>query len=284
MIALPHDIVARVKASRAVVFDMDGTLVLGDAASGGHRALPGAAELLSLLRRKAIPFRVFTNGTAKAPATYAASLRHAGLDVGDAEMMTPSTSAADWFVRNGIRRVRVLGLDGVQGPLREAGLDVIGPSEKAKDVEAVFTGWFREFTFPDLEAACRDIWDGARVTTASNVPFFAALGGRAIGVSFAINAMIKSLTDQQALVLGKPARASLDCALRMMGIAENDADQAMVVGDDPALEMRLANSAGALSIGLTTGLATAETFASGESEERPSAVLSSLHPLIEALS
>ncbi len=284
MNALPHDIIARVKATRAVVFDMDGTLVLGDAASGGHRALPGAAELLSLLRRKAIPFRVFTNGTAKAPATYAASLRHAGLDVGDSEMMTPSTSAADWFVRNGIRRVRVLGLDGVQVPLREAGLDVIGPSEQAKDVEAVFTGWFREFTFPDLEAACRDIWNGARVTTASNVPFFAALGGRAIGVSFAINAMIKSLTDQQALVLGKPARASLDCALRLMGIAENDAEQAMVVGDDPALEMRLANSAGALSIGLTTGLATAESFASGEAEERPSAVLSSLHPLIEALS
>jgi 4-nitrophenyl phosphatase len=282
MTDLADDIVARVQATRAVVFDMDGTLVLGDAASGGHRALPGAAELIALLKRKGIPLRVFTNGTAKTPAIYAASLRHAGLDVRDGEMMTPSTSAADWFVRNGIRRVRVLGLEGVQTPLREAGLDVVGPSQQADGVEAVFTGWFREFTFPDLEAACRDIWDGARVTTASNVPFFAALGGRAIGVSFAINAMIRSLTDQSAEVLGKPARASLDCALRMMGIDENDAAQTMVVGDDPALEMRLANSAGALSIGLTTGLATADTFATGPVEERPSAVLASLQPLIEA--
>lgn len=284
MTHLSSDIVARIRSARGVVFDMDGTLVLGDAASGGHRALPGAADLIALLRRNGVPFRVFTNGTAKAPAVYAASLRHAGLDVGDAEMMTPSTAAADWFVRNGIRRVRVLGLEGVQAPLIAAGLDVIGPSQAADGVEAVFTGWFREFTFPDLEAACHDIWNGARLTTASNVPFFAALGGRAIGASFAINAMISALTECRAEVLGKPARASLDCALRQMGIAENDAAQTMVVGDDPALEMRLAHSAGALGIGLTTGLATAETFAAGPVEERPGAVLASLHPLIEAFS
>lgn len=283
MTALACDILARIKATRGIVFDMDGTLVLGDAASGGHRALPGAAQLLGLLKRRGLPFRVFTNGTAKAPAVYAASLRHAGLDVSDAEMMTPSTAAADWFLRNGIRRVRVLGLEGVQAPLREAGLDVIGPSQQSDGVEAVFTGWFREFTMPDLEAACRDIWNGARVTTASNVPFFAALGGRAIGVSFAINAVITSLTDQQAQVLGKPARTSLDCALRLMGIDAGDAAHTMVVGDDPALEMRLANSAGALSIGVTTGLATADTFATGPDEERPGAVFASLHPLIEAL-
>jgi HAD superfamily hydrolase (TIGR01450 family) len=282
MTVLEADIVARIRAARGVVFDMDGTLVLGDAASGAHRALPGAAELLALLRKKGVPFRVFTNGTAKAPAVYAASLRRAGLDVGDAEMMTPSTAAADWFVRNTIRRVRVLGLDGVQAPLIAAGLDVIGPSEPADGVEAVFTGWFREFTFPDLEAACGDIWRGARLTTASNVPFFATLGGRAIGASFAINAMIGALTECQAHVLGKPARSALDCALHQMGIAPGDAAQTLVVGDDPALEMRLANSAGALGIGLTTGLATAETFASGPDEERPGAVLASLYPLIEA--
>jgi 4-nitrophenyl phosphatase len=68
-----------------------------------------------------------------------------------------------------------------------------------------------------------------------------------------------------------------------MGLGENDAAHATVIGDDPALEMRLANSAGALSIGLTTGIATAATFASGPPEERPGAVLASLHPLIEAL-
>ena len=84
----------------------------------------------------------------------------------------------------------------------------------AEGVEAVFTGWFREFTFPDLEAACRDVWAGAILTTASHVPFFAAKGGRAIGASFAINVMIASLTKKRAKVLGKPSKDALHRALR----------------------------------------------------------------------
>jgi ribonucleotide monophosphatase NagD (HAD superfamily) len=112
------------------VFDMDGTLVLGDSASAGYRALAGAAELLALLRSRGIPFRIFTNGTAKVPAAYAGSLRHAGLDVRDDEMMTPSSVAVDWFQRHHIRRIRALGLEGVQGPFRDAGLDVVVPRNR----------------------------------------------------------------------------------------------------------------------------------------------------------
>jgi HAD superfamily hydrolase (TIGR01450 family) len=274
----------RLSCVRALIFDMDGTLVLGNAASGAHEALPGAVELLALLKARGIPFRVFTNGTAKAPRVYAASLRAAGLDVDDSEMMTPSTAAADWFVRRGIRRVRVLGLEGVQAPLREAGLDVVGPSEKADGVEAVFTGWFREFTFPDFEAACRDVWAGALLTTASNVPFFAARGGRAIGASFAINAMIRSLTGKKAKVLGKPSREALRCALRSMGLAAANEVLTAVVGDDPALEMRMANVAGALGVAVTTGLNDHAAFAGAAPAERPDVVISDLGSLTEVLS
>jgi 4-nitrophenyl phosphatase len=33
----------------------------------------------------------------------------------------------------------------LQGPRNEAGFDVIGPGQKADGVEAVITGWYREF-------------------------------------------------------------------------------------------------------------------------------------------
>src|SRR5450631_3389426 len=148
----------RLHAARAFVIDMDGTIALGDSASGGHRALPGAIELLALLRRRGTPFRIFTNGTAKTPAAYSQSLRRAGFDLRDEEVMTPATSAAHWFCKRGVKKVRALGLGGVQQPLIEAGIEVVQPAQVAAGVEAVFTGWFREFTFPDLEAACRDIW------------------------------------------------------------------------------------------------------------------------------
>jgi len=274
----------RVAAARAMIFDMDGTLVLGSAHGAGFKPLPAAVALLARLRERGTPFRVFTNGTAKMPRDYAASLREAGLDVLDTEMMTPATSAAEWFLRRKIKRVRALGGEGLQGPLQEAGLDVIGPTETATGIEAVFTGWYKGFSLDDMERACRDIWAGALMTSSSNVPFFATAGGRSIGHSFAINAAIRSLTGKRARVLGKPSRDAMACALRQMGLPASAGVRAVVIGDDPALEMRLANNSGAMGIAVTTGVQDRAAFARTEPAERPDVVLDGLEPILEAIS
>jgi 4-nitrophenyl phosphatase len=278
---LNPQVIERIKNASGFIFDMDGTIALGDAASGGHKALPFATETLAAIRALGIPFRVYTNGSAKAPATYAASLRNAGFDLHDEEMMTPSSSAAVWFVKKGITRVRVLGNEGVGAPLRDAGITVIGPSEKASNVEAVYTGWYREFTFSDLEAACESIWDGAIATTASHVPFFATATGRAIGASFAINAMVSAMTGKRAKVLGKPSRIAFDAAARDMGIGPTAAKNIVVVGDDPSLEMRMANGAGAVSIGMTTGLMKRDGLDALSPAETPMALLDTLEPMLK---
>src|SRR3954465_3133181 len=158
--SLDEDQLRRVASAKGFIFDMDGTIALGDRTSGGHVALPGAVDLIARIKHRGTPIRIFTNGTAKAPAAYAASLRAAGFDVDDGEMMTPSTSAAAWLAARGIGRVRVLGNEGTAAPLLAAGIEVIGPSEPATDVEAVYTGWHRDFTFHDLEAAVEDVLAG----------------------------------------------------------------------------------------------------------------------------
>jgi len=274
-----HAAAERIAGAKAFIFDMDGTIALGDKASGGHVAIPGAVELLDRLRTKGVPYRVFTNGSAKPPAAYAASLRAAGFDLADDEMMTPSSSAAAWFVAQKIGRVRVLGNPGTIAPIADAGIEVIGPADPAEGVEAVFTGWFREFGFPHLEAACRDIWNGAGFTTASHVPFFATQDGRGIGTSFAINAAITALTETKHRVLGKPSREAFFCAVKAMGLRRSDADRVVVVGDDPALETRMANRCGAVSVGVATGLQTIETWAETSEKQRPALAVESVESL-----
>ncbi len=269
----------RIRHARGFIFDMDGTIALGDAASGGHVALPGAVAFLGKLRALGIPFRVFTNGTAKPPAAYAASLRNAGFDLADHEMMTPSSSAAIWFEKQGIRRVRVLGNAGVAAPLKDRGIEVVGASDEG-DVEAVYTGWFREFTFPDLEAACQSVWDGATLTTASHVPFFATATGRGIGSSFAINKMIAAMTGKQAKVLGKPSRIAFDAAVAAMGLPRAAARDIVVFGDDPALEMRMARGAGAVGVGLTTGLMKREALATLPESQQPHLLIDDYAPVM----
>ena len=271
----------RIASARGFILDMDGTIALGDRASGAHVALPGAVGLLARLRRRGVPFRIFTNGTAKPPAAYAAGLREAGFEVSDEEMMTPSTSAAAWLASQGIGRVRVLGNKGTAAPLVEAGIEVIGPSARADGVEAVYTGWHRELAFTDVEAAVHDIWAGARAVTASHVPFFATSDGKGIGTSFAINSMIRALTGKKPKILGKPSREGFFAALAGMGLPKSATQDVVVVGDDPALEMRMANQVGAVSVGVATGLNTLDALRGLPPRDRPLLAIGSVEDMLE---
>jgi 4-nitrophenyl phosphatase len=137
-------------------------------------------EVLAQIRRSGVPFRVFTNGSAKPPPLLAASLRRAGFDVQDAEMMTPTTVAAAWLAEQGHKRVRVLGDPDVDLPIRDKGIEAIGPDAAAEGVTAVYSAWHRNFGFPGLEAACRDLWARlwSRLATSPSSP--ARRGGRSV--------------------------------------------------------------------------------------------------------
>ena len=274
---------ARLAAAKGMVFDLDGTLVLGDRNVGGHRVLPGAKEFLVQLREWGLPFQVLTNGTIHTPLSYAQKMRAIGLDIRDDEMMTPSTAAADFFLAKGIRRVLVLGGVGVWQPLKDAGIEVVESGKGDADVEAIYVGWFREFTMPDLEVAAQAIWNGALLTTASNVPFFATADGRSIGSSFAINAMLRALTGKKTLVLGKPARQSLLSAARRMQLRRSDLRSIVVVGDDPQLETAMANAAGGISVAVTTGLSTKAALAKLPLRQRPHRVVANVQELLKQM-
>ena len=157
---------------------------------------------------------------------------------------------------------------------------MIGPSAAADGVEAVYTGWHREFAFADLEAAVHDIWAGARAVTASHVPFFATSDGKGIGTSFAINSMIRALTGKRPRILGKPSRDGFFAALSGMGLARSAAPEIVVVGDDPALEMRMANQVGAVSVGVATGLNSLDTLRGLPPRDRPLLALGSVEHML----
>lgn len=271
---------ARLRGARGFIFDIDGTLVLGDDSNRGFAPLPGALELLTYLLEADIPFVAFTNGTVRTPKASAGKLRGAGLPVEDAAAMTPSYVAADYLSRHEFERILVLGCEGVWRPLTEAGLTVVLPADMAGAVDAVYIGWYREFTMDDLETACLAVMAGAKLFTASDVPFFATARGRAFGTSFAISAMIKAVTGVEARVLGKPSLEALDCAARLLGV---DRERIAVVGDDPLLEMRMARDGGALAVAVTTGLNDQAKFEGQEPGQRPDLIFSGVDGILSEL-
>jgi 4-nitrophenyl phosphatase len=259
----------RLRAARGFVFDLDGTLVLGDTSNKGLKPLPGAIALTQHLASIGIPFVILTNGTTRAPRDYAATLRDIGFSLRDDRMLTPAAIAGDYLKRHGFQRVMALGTEGVWRPLEDAGLEVVRPSKDTSargKLDAVFVGWFREFTFDDLETACYAVLDGAKLFTASMVPFFASTHGKALGTARAICAMITSITGASATVLGKPSVEALHCASRRLGI---DCAHLAVVGDDPSLEIRMAHAGGSLAIAVRTGIGDNDAFSTLPTAERP---------------
>lgn len=257
---------ARLRAARGYVFDLDGTLVLGDRNNHGLAPLPGALEITRWVARRGLPFAVLTNGTTKTPQHLARTLASIGFELPDHAVLTPASSAVAVFVRRGYRRVLVLGGDGLAGPLTEAGIEVVMPDGLLLAVDAVLAGGYPEFTLPALEAACHAVWAGAPLYSASQSLFFATAGGRSIGTSRAISAMIGSLTGVRVRLVGKPSIAALRTAGDRLGVRIADL---VVVGDDPALEVPMAHRGNALAVAVSSGLGGPESYRHLPPERQP---------------
>jgi 4-nitrophenyl phosphatase len=269
---------ARRPRIRGYMFDLDGTLVLGDRTGKSYDVLPGAIETLQQLRRQGLPYVVLTNGSAHPPAAQAARLRAVGLPIEDSLMLTPSSVTAAVFLRRGVRRVLVLGSPGVAHVLREAGIETRFTADAdGAEFDAVYVGWHPDCGMKDIEAACEAIWAGARLYVASDVPFFASRTGRTIGYSFAITAAIRRLTRVPAIITGKPSQYALAHVARQLGVRKSEVG---VVGDDPLVEMIMARRGGATGFGVCTGTTTRSQWAAQPRSRRPHHVLQNVGELL----
>ena len=263
---------------KGFMFDLDGTLLLSDRSLGGYEILPGAADLLAELERRAVPFVVLTNGSAYPPAEQAAKLRGLGLAVRDDRMLTPSSIAADLMVRHGVRRALVLGSPGVGHALKDAGVETVYAGEHGEsEVQAVYVGWYPECTMKAIEAACHAIWAGAKLYVASDVPFFATKQGRTMGYSYAIVGAVRRVTRAPMILTGKPSLDALRFVARRLGLRRCDLG---VVGDDPSVEIVMARRGGAKAFAVTTGVTSRDEWQCQSGLRRPDHVLTRLDELL----
>lgn len=269
-------------AVKGFIFDMDGTLILGDKRNNGFKALPGAIELLDWLTGEGIPYVVFTNGTTRAPVLYANTLREMGFKVSEEQMLTPIKSALVTFAHHGHKRILTLGGEALAGPLRQNGFEPVNVSEllgkNNYEVDAVLTGWYPEFTMSDLETACLAVESGAKLYASSDALYFASANGRVLGTSRVMCAMIREVTGCSVHVVGKPSYEALFCAAQTMGVEVNEL---AVVGDDPVLEVPMAHMGKACAIAVNTGLGSANSYHDLPISAQPHLLLSGVDQLLE---
>jgi NagD protein len=267
----------------AVVFDVDGTLVLSDdpnAGGGGIQVLPGAVEVLQRLRARHTPFACFTNGSSQPPRRVAAKLRQAGLDIADKELLTPPVVAAEYIRRRHPgQSVLAFGNEGVLEPLRQANVP-LARLDEAEQARVVLVGGDQDFTYAKLEAACRAVWAGAPLLVTSMAPFFVSRRGRMPSPSGAIAAGICHATGVEPKIVGKPSELVMEMVAAMLGTV---ASSMAVVGDDLELEIRMARQSGAYGVLVLSGSASESDLANLPAEHRPHLVVPVVGDLLALL-
>jgi 4-nitrophenyl phosphatase len=249
--------------------------------AGGARALPGGIELLRSLRQQGKRYACFTNGTGLVPSAIATKLRNSGLDIPDADVLTPATVAARHiqheFPGEG---VLAFGTEGVVAPLESAGVRLLGLDD-AERARVVLIGADPDFTYIKLTAACRAVWAGATLLVTSMAPYFASAGGRLPSTSGAITAGIRHVTGAEPVIVGKPSPLVIEITARHLHAAPRDL---VVVGDDIRLEIRMAREAGAFGVLVLTGASREADVGSVPPSMQPHLVVAAVGELLAHVS
>lgn len=220
------------------LIDVDGTLLSGD------REIPGSQQFLGRLRSSGIPFRIVTNTTRRPRGAVARTLRTAGIDVRDDEVLAPAALARRTIAASGRRRTLLLVADGLLEDL-----DGVESCWDAPDW-VVVGDLGPEFTWERLNQAFRALLDGASLL-ALHVNRYWHDGDR--GPKIDAGAFVRALeyaADVRAEVLGKPSPEFYRLALDDLGIA---AQHTVMIGDDVRNDGIGAGQAGLRSILVRTG-------------------------------
>ncbi|MFV0451456.1 MAG: HAD-IIA family hydrolase [Propioniciclava sp.] len=257
----------------AYVFDLDGTIYLGD------ELLPGAARLIGELRRRNIPVRFLSNNPTKDPGQYATKLAHLGVPTDVADIANTVVTTVAWLTRHHPEAVVFpIAEEPLSRALAAAGIRM---SEDPAEIDIVIASYDRQFDYRKLQIAFDALWFHQRAFLIQTNPdrFCPFPGGRGEPDSAAITAAIEACTGvtcQQSL--GKPDPIMLHTV--MATLPEATLERSVMVGDRLQTDIRMARDAAMVSAVVLTGEATAADVAALPAAEAPTLVLDRIDRLL----
>lgn len=228
---------------RALLFDLDGVLYQGD------RVIDGAVETLRWCEQRDIPHLFVTNTSSKPRRSLVERLAAMGLSVQPEGIFAPPVAARDYLASE---RATPLALF-VREATREdfEGLEILDDTAEQGAGSVVIGDIGEAWSFATLNRAFRLLMAEPR-------PVLIALGmsryaqgsdGLVLDVAPFIRAL-EHASGCEAVVMGKPARAFFDAAVRKLGTS---AAQTVMIGDDIQGDVGAAQAAGLVGILVRTG-------------------------------
>ena len=247
------------------IFDLDGTIYLGE------ELLPGARRLIEALTSLDRKILFLSNNPTGTPEAYAAKLTRLGIPVTREQVLNTVDTMTSWLMRY---HPNATVFPVSEAPLKHALATAgIRMSEEPAEIDIVIASFDRTFDYRKLQIAFDAIrTHGPARLVATNPDRFCPLpGGRGEPDAAAVIGAIEGCTGVRCEQnTGKPDPFMLEAALERLGLT---AAECIMVGDRLATDIRMAIDAGMPSALVLTGETTPETLRAHPSADHPTWVL-----------
>ena len=260
-----------VETTKLFLFDMDGTLYLGD------RLYDFTIELLDAIRQTGKTYLFMTNNSSKSVEDYVKKLHAMGIESTREDFITSSQATAYYLHKyHEGKRLYVCGTRSLKEELRREGFVVTGQLD---EVDCVVMGFDTELTFQKLH----DV--SFLLLTRPEMPYIATNPDLVCPTEFgsvpdcgSVCIGIKNATGREPVVIGKPTPLMPQLAMERLGVSEAET---CVIGDRIYTDIKSGLNAGVTGILVMSGETTPEILAA--SEEKPHLVLRDAGEILTAL-
>ena len=259
------------RSMRLFLFDMDGTLYLGD------ELFPFTKPLLKAIRDCGATYLFMTNNSSKSVEDYVKKLSRLGIDADREDFITSSQATAYYLHRH--YEGKTLYVCGTESLKEELSRESFALTEDLEKVEVVVTGFDTELTFKKL-------WDVSWLLTKNpDMPYIATNLDLVCPTEFgyvpdcgSVAIMIKNATGREPVVIGKPSPLMPELAMDRLGFMKSET---CVIGDRIYTDVKSGLNAGITGILVMSGETTEEILVS--SPDKPDLVLRDAGEILKAL-
>ena len=259
------------KKTKLYLFDMDGTLYLG------NRLYDFTTELLKTLKDTGRKYLFMTNNSSKSVEDYIKKLAKLGIEATREDFITSSQATAYYLKEHHAdQRLYVCGTQSLKRELQMEGFTV---TENLDEVDCIVMGFDTELTFQKLH----DV--SYLLLTRENIPYIATNPDYVCPTEFgsvpdcgSVCDMIFNATGKRPVVIGKPSPLMPILAMQRNGYTK---EETAVVGDRIYTDVKSGLNAGITGILVMSGETTPEILA--ESPDKPHLVLEDAGEILAAL-
>lgn len=261
----------RLKDIKLFLFDMDGTLYLG------NRLYDFSEELLSKIKSNGKRYMFMTNNSSKSVKDYILKLEKLGIKAVYEDFITSSQATAYYLKEHcSDAKLYVCGTQSFKDELISNGFTL---TEDIAEVDCIVMGFDTELSFKKLEDISK------LLCTRPDIPYIASNPDYVCPTEFgsvpdcgSVCDMLYNVSGRRPIFIGKPEPLMPMLAMKKTGYA---AQETAVIGDRIYTDVKSGVNSGALAVLVMSGETTEQILQ--ESDVKPDLVLKDAGEIIEYL-